>query len=235
MKFVAVTYGTEGDTRPMALLCRTLIDAGHDAHLLADAATLGYATSLGVPATGLAGDVRTVLRQDTTLAKSGGGFGNTASAFARIATVNSEAWLRATLAAAENCDAVILGGLAAFVGLSAAEALGLPAIGTGLIPITPTRDFASPFLRPGTVPRWLNRMSHRLVNAMLWRVFKAPVNAARVAVCGLPPRSRVWTDHPMLYQPVGLGYLTALFLATIGGCRTLFRSIESKRFCCRLT
>ncbi len=199
MKFVAVTYGTEGDTRPMALLCRTLIDAGHGAHLLADAGTLGYATALGVPATGLAGDIRTVLRQDTTLAKSGGGFGNTASAFARIATVNSEAWLRATLAAAENCDAVILGGLAAFVGLSAAEALGLPAIGTGLIPITPTRDFASPFLRPGTVPCWLNRMSHRLVNAMLWRVFKAPVNAARRAVCGLPPRRRVWTDHPMLY------------------------------------
>lgn len=199
MKFVAVTYGTEGDTRPMALLCRALMDAGHSAHLLADATTLGYAAGLGVPATALAGDIRTVLQQDTTLAAAGSGFRNTASAFARMATANSEAWLRATMAAGDGCDAVVLGGLAGFVGLSAAEALGIPAIGTGQIPITPTRAFASPFLRPGTVPRWLNRMSHRLVNAAIWRVFKTSVNAARTAVCGLAPRRRVWTEHPMLY------------------------------------
>src|SRR5262249_53628497 len=120
----------------MALLCRALMDAGHSAHLLADAATLGYAEALGVPTAGLAGDIRTVLRQDTTLLEDGGGFRNTAGAFARIATAHSEAWLRATVAAAEGCDAIILGGLAAFVGLSAAEALRIPAIGTGLIPIT---------------------------------------------------------------------------------------------------
>lgn len=199
MKFVAVTYGTEGDTRPMALLCRALMDAGHSTHLLADAATLGYAAGLEVPASALAGDIRTMLRQATTVVASGGGFSSTASAFARIATTNSEAWLRAALAAADGCDAVMLGGLAGFVGLSAAEALGVPAIGTGLIPITPTRDFASPFLRPGMVPRWLNRVSHRLVNAAIWRVFKASVNAARAAVCGLPPRRGIWTEHPMLY------------------------------------
>jgi sterol 3beta-glucosyltransferase len=199
MKFVAVTYGTEGDTRPMALLCQALMDAGHAAHLLADAATLGYAASLGVPATSLAGDIRSVLRGDTTLARGGGGFGDTARAFARIATAHTEAWLRATAAAAEGCDAVVVGGVAAFVGLSAAEAFDIPAIGAGLIPITPTREFASPFLRPGSVPPLLNRSSHRLVNALIWRVFKSSVNAARAAVCGLPPRGSVWTDHPMLY------------------------------------
>jgi len=43
MKFVVVTYGTEGDTRPLAALTRALIDAGRAAHLLADAATLGVA------------------------------------------------------------------------------------------------------------------------------------------------------------------------------------------------
>ncbi|HSZ53780.1 MAG TPA: glycosyltransferase [Caulobacteraceae bacterium] len=199
MKIVAVTYGTEGDTRPMALLCRALMDAGHSAHLLADAATLGYAAGLGVPATGLAGDIRAVLAKDATLAGNGGGLSDTTNAFARMATANSESWLRATVTAAEGCDAVVLGGLAAFVGLSAAEALSLPAIGAGLIPITPTRDFASPFLRPGLAPPWLNRSSHKLVNALLWRVFKAPVNAARAEVCGLPPRASVWSDHPMLY------------------------------------
>ena len=27
MKFAVVTYGTEGDTRPLAALCRALVDA----------------------------------------------------------------------------------------------------------------------------------------------------------------------------------------------------------------
>lgn len=199
MKFVAVTYGTEGDTRPMATLCRALMDAGHSAQLLADSATLGTATALGVPAIGLAGDMRAALELDAALVRKGGGFGDTARAFARLARANSEAWLRATVSAAEDCDALILSGLAAFIGLSAAEFLGIPAIGAGLIPITPTRDFPSPFLRPGALPRWLNRASHGLVNTLIWRAFRAPVNAARAAICRLPPRRRVWTDHPMLY------------------------------------
>ena len=39
-KLTAVTFGTEGDTRPIAALCRALKDAGHDVTLLAAADTL---------------------------------------------------------------------------------------------------------------------------------------------------------------------------------------------------
>ena len=195
MKFVVVTYGTEGDTRPMALLCRALMDAGHEAHLLADAATLDCAARLNVSATALSGDIRSVLLQHSTLAARADGFGKAANAFARIATENSEAWLRTTMAVAQDCHAIVLGGLAAFVGISAAEALGIPAIGTGLIPITPTRAFASPFLRPGAVPHFLNRASHTLINGLIWRAFKSSINAARAAVCGLPARERLWSTQ----------------------------------------
>jgi len=38
MKFIVGTYGTEGDARPFAALCCGLMDAGHEARLLADAA-----------------------------------------------------------------------------------------------------------------------------------------------------------------------------------------------------
>jgi sterol 3beta-glucosyltransferase len=201
MKFVTVTYGTEGDTRPLAALCRALIDAGHTAHLLADAATLGSAEALGVPATGLAGDIKGAMRAAGAMIGRGqGGFGDTARVLSGIANANTESWLRATVtAAAGGCDAVILSGLAAFVGLSAAEYLRVPAIGTGLIPITPTRAFASPFLPPGMVPGLLNRASHHLVNQVLWRSFRDATNAARASVCRLPPRKKLWTEHPMLY------------------------------------
>lgn len=58
MKLIVATNGTEGDARPLAALCRALIDAGHEARLLADAATLSSAKALGVPTTALASDIR---------------------------------------------------------------------------------------------------------------------------------------------------------------------------------
>src|SRR5215471_16413974 len=89
MKFAVVTYGTEGDTRPLAALCRALMDAGHEVRLLADAATLGSATALGVPSTPLAGDIQEALRPSKQTRPA-----DTARDLARIANANTEAWLR---------------------------------------------------------------------------------------------------------------------------------------------
>jgi len=202
MKLAVVTYGTEGDTRPLAALGRALIDAGHQVHLLADASTLHSAAALGVPASPLSGDIRRALAPGEALSNAvsrKGGFQDTSRALATVANANTPAWMREVADASEGCDALIVSGLAAFVGLSVAEYRNIPAIGTGLIPITPTSDFASPFLPPDRVPRWLNRSSHRLVNGLLWQAFHKTTNAARANVCGLPPRKRVWTEHPMLY------------------------------------
>ncbi len=202
MRVTAVTYGTEGDARPLAALCRALIDAGHDARLLADEATLSTARALGVPASPLSGDILAALKPGGAMSGAigrGGGFGDTAAALARVANANCQAWMAEVLAAAEGSDGLLVCGLAAFVGFSVAERLGVPAIGAGLIPITPTAAFPSPFLPPGLTPRWLNRASFTLVNDVLWRSFREAVNEARRTVCGLPPRERVWTDHPMLY------------------------------------
>jgi sterol 3beta-glucosyltransferase len=200
MKFVVATYGTEGDARPFAALCRGLKEAGHEARLLADAATLGSAQALGVPATALAGDIRGTLndRAVAGVVATGGGFNETARALAKIANENTESWLRTTIEAGEGCDAILAAGLAGFVGLSAAEYLGAKGIGAGIIPITPTAAFPSPFLPPRWVPRLLRRASHSFVNAMLWKAFRAKTNAAR-ALFQLPPRKTVWTGIPMIY------------------------------------
>ncbi len=201
MKVIVATYGTEGDARPFAALCRGLIDAGHEARLLADAATLGSARALGVPTTALTGDIRRALTTDHAVGgvvAKGGGFNATARALATIANANAESWLSTIVEAGEGCDAVLAAGLAAFAGFSAAEVLGAKAVGAGMIPITPTAAFPSPFLPPLWVPRWLNRASHAFVNAMLWKAFRIKTNAAR-ARFKLPPRKAVWTDLPMLY------------------------------------
>jgi UDP:flavonoid glycosyltransferase YjiC (YdhE family) len=201
MKFVVATYGTEGDARPFAALCRGLVDAGHEARLLADGATLGSAQALGVPTTALAGDIRGTLSPNHAIAgivAKGGGFNATARALATIANENAESWLRTIIDAGEGCDAILAAGLAAFVGFSATEYLGAKGIGSGMIPITPTAAFPSPFLPPAWVPRLFNRPSHRFVNAMLWNAFRDKTNAAR-AMFKLPPRKTVWTAQPMVY------------------------------------
>lgn len=201
MKIVIATYGTEGDARPFAALCRGLMDAGHEARLLADASTLGSAQALGVPTVALSGDIRGTFSAEHSIANvvtKGGGFNQTAHALAKIANENAESWLRAIIEAGEGCDAILVAGLAAFAGFSAAEYLGIKSIGSGMIPITPTTAFPSPFLPPKWVPRMLNRASHRFVNAMLWKAFRDKTNAARAAF-KLPPRKAVWTGQPMVY------------------------------------
>lgn len=201
MKIVVASYGTEGDARPFAALCRGLMDAGHEARLLADAATLGTAHDLGVPTTALAGDIRGTLdaRQSIgSVVSQGSTWKDATRALAAIANEHAESWLGTIIAAAQGCDAVLVAGLAAYAGLSAAEAVGAISIGSGMIPITPTSSFASAFVPPRRVPRLFNRASHGLVNAMLWRAFRDRINAARGRF-GLPARRAGWSGHPMVY------------------------------------
>ena len=194
MRFVVATYGTEGDTRPLAALSRALIDAGHHVRLLADEATLGSANSLGIPTTPLAGDIKKVLQPAKRTRPA-----DTVRDLTEIANANTESWLREITAAARGCDALIVSALASFAGLSAAECLGIRAIGAGAIPITPTAAFASPFLPPALVPKWLNRTSHRFINSAIWSLLRKKTNAARASVCRLPPRRGVFGDHPMIW------------------------------------
>lgn len=202
MKIIAATYGTEGDTRPVAALCHALGNAGHEVRLLADAGTLGSAQALGVPCAALVGDIRGAL-------DPGQGIGNvvagrsdlnaTAKALAAIANTHATSWLRTILDEARGADVLLVSGLAAFVGLAAGDCLRIPVIGTGMIPLSPTRAFPSPFLPPSRVPKLLNRASHQFVSAMMWRAFRGSTNAALTEVCGLPARKRMWDGHPMLY------------------------------------
>jgi hypothetical protein len=87
--------------------------------------------------------------------------------------------MRQVLEVAADSDGLIVAGLAAFIGFSAAEKLAVPVIGAGMIPLTPTSALPSPFLPPGSMPRWLNRFSYRLVAELLWRAFRKAPNRRR--------------------------------------------------------
>lgn len=202
MKFTFLTYGTEGDTRPLLALARALVIQGHEARLLADAAIADRAREHGIAFTALAGSMRDALAPGAALADvvaGKGGAGRLARAFAEAARDQTEAWMRTTREAAEGSDVLVFSGLASYAGLAVAEGLGLPCVGAGLWPMTPTGDFASLFLRAPMLPRWANRFSHRLVNGMTWKMFQPAVNAGRKAVFGQAPRRRMWQGYPILY------------------------------------
>ncbi len=193
MKLVALTYGTEGDTRPLAAFSRALMDAGHQVTLLADAGTLGCARSLGVPNAALAGDIRGMLQPGRGIASVVGGKNSlkaTTKALAQIGNENAQSWMSQVLEVAAGSDGLIVAGLAAYIGFSAAEKLGIPVIAAGMIPLTPTSAFPSPFMPPRSVPLWLNRFSYTLVAELLWRAFRKATNEARSKV-GLPPGRKI--------------------------------------------
>lgn len=199
MRIVALTFGTEGDTRPMVALCRGLRDAGHDVVLLAERAGASHAGALDVPFAPLAGDMAAEMQAAANgLSHRGADIGYVARTLAAIAAANTAEWMRVTLERARGADLLLCAGLAIYVGLSCAETLRIRAIGVGLQPMMPTRAFPSPFLRPLRLPGALNRASHRLVLWLMWRAFRGPLNEARRIVADRPPREREWDDYPVL-------------------------------------
>lgn len=194
MKLLILTYGTEGDTRPLAALGHALRRSGHAVHLLGDARSLGSAKELGLANSALHGDVRQLFSEWSRRGPKG-----TAKALVELTNANTRAWTVQTLAAAEGCDAILTSGLAGFIGLSVAERLSIPVIGSGMIPLTPSREFPSPFLPAALVPRWLNHASLRATNQLLWFAFRKTLNEARQSVLRLPPRRDLPIEHPMLY------------------------------------
>ncbi len=202
MKITFLTYGTDGDTRPLAALAKELIRRGHEARLLADRACAPLAREHGIPFTALAGDIRKAVQPGGTLGKSIDGradMSRVARACAQLAREHTTAWMATARTAAQGSDVLVFSGLAAFVGLAVAEALAIPCIGTALWPLTPTREFGAAFLRPRRLPGWANRLTHQAFNGLTWAMFRPAVNAARREVFGAAPRRRMWQGYPTLY------------------------------------
>lgn len=199
MKLLIVSYGTEGDVRPLAVLARRWMQAGHEALLLADESTLGFAWQANVPCAPLSGDIGSDAGGIANVVTSGQRRGDMTRALAAIANAQARQWLGEIIAAGRDADLILASGLAVFSGLSAAEYLNLPVVGASFIPFTPTRSFASPFLPPARWNGLLNRASHHLVNGLVWQSMRAACNRARSEVAGLPARIRSWTSHPVLY------------------------------------
>lgn len=192
MKILAISYGTEGDTRPMAALCRGLQDAGHKVLFLGDSAALGSAERLGVPTRALSGDLQGLFRNTAAEA--------TGPPVLKLVGKETGPWMTAALAEFP-VDLVLAGGLTVFVAESVGEGTGTPIIQTTLTPVaTRTRKFISPMMAGLPLPRWgwLNLLTHSIVCWFAWILFRSATNAARKEH-GIPSRVKRRTGDPQVY------------------------------------
>ena len=200
MRFTVITYGSDGDTRPFATLCRGLLDAGHEVQLFAERSSLRIAQALDVPVEALAGDVQATLplgnpRENLRT----GEVIEAGRSLLRLVANNTESWLAAVAEHARTADAILFSGLAMFVGPALGLELGKPHIGLWALPISPTRAFSPPVMPPLHLPGWMNRLSYSALHATLWRYYGKPANAARQRVFGGHGRARMRLDGPILY------------------------------------
>jgi UDP:flavonoid glycosyltransferase YjiC (YdhE family) len=202
MRLTLITFGTQGDCRPIVALGAGLRAAGHDVLMLGERSAEALAAEQGLAFEPLAGDIQATLAPGGALHKlmtEGGNVSEATRAFARIAEDNTAQWMAQLTAAARERDAIVFSGLAAYVGMAVGDALGKRAIAAAMFPLSPTRDFPSAFLPPWRLPGWINRATHQLINYVLWRMFRPAINAGRRAQFGLAPRKAVWQDFPSLY------------------------------------
>jgi len=201
MRFSVVSYGSEGDTRPIAAVCRGLQAAGHDVQLFCDHSSIEVARAVGVPAEALAGDIQSTLPLDNPATElRGADVVKVAKAGLRIVNDNTEAWMSQVAQHACDSDAVLFSGLTMLLGPAVAQGLKKPGISLMLQPLgSPTRDFPSALFPPLRLPGWLNRLTYGVSRSLIHRLYGKATLSARLKLFGIPTNGKLGSQGPVLY------------------------------------
>jgi UDP:flavonoid glycosyltransferase YjiC (YdhE family) len=200
MQVTIIGAGSRGDVQPYVALGKGLKDAGHTVRVLASQDFQNLITTHGLEFFDMGGSMETVTQGMQGLLEQGNfikilsSMGPAAQHLVVQAAVSG-------LVACEGSDLVIAGLGGIFVGLALSEKLGLPFVPAYLYPFTPTREFPSVLspLPQTRLPSWVNRLSHRLAQQMMWQTFRAADNKARSQVLQIAPAS-FWGPFASLQQ-----------------------------------
>jgi sterol 3beta-glucosyltransferase len=199
MRLTVVTVGSEGDTRPLAALCRGLLDRGHELKVFADASTLSAPRSLGVPSEPLQGDIKSILpigdpRRPFRISDAL----RVGRNLKEFVAQHSNSWLRAAAEHAKDSDAICFSSLAVGIGVTLRDELRKPAIGLMFQPFAPTREFCAPGIAPIRLPGWANLLTHRFMHRQLMGLLAESTSNARREVFGTTAKARLDYDFPVL-------------------------------------
>lgn len=175
MRVTCVSFGSEGDLRPLLALAGGLKAAGHSAVVVAEESGAVLATAAGIEFVGLMGDLNDVL---------GSGLGE---ALRRFRWPDRE-WVETIVGAAAGSDVVVGLPAASYHAVAAADQVGAVAVLAGLQPMLPTADFVPSVLGKPRVPARLNHAVGRFVDTAGWSMVGTRVNSVRreLGLAGLP-------------------------------------------------
>jgi sterol 3beta-glucosyltransferase len=175
MRVTLVSFGSEGDLRPLLALAGGLKAAGHSAVVVAEESGAVLTAAAGVEFVGLVGDLGDVL--GTGLRE----------AVRRFRWPDRE-WLETIVRAATGSDVVVGLPAATYHAVAAADQVGAVAILAGLQPMLPTADFVPSVLGKPHLPTRFNHAVGRLVDTVGWSMVGTKVNSVRreLGLAGLP-------------------------------------------------
>ena len=209
MKVTIIAPGSRGDVQPYVALGKGLKNAGHTVGILASQDFQSLITEHGLQFFDMGGDMQSIAKNMQSLLEQGN-FLKILSSMGAAAKLQAGQAAVSGLAACQGSDLILagLGGL--FVGLALSEKLGIPFIQAYYFPLTPTREFPNALapLPPGHLPAGVNRLSHRIVQQMMWQNYRAADNLARRQVLKMAP-APFWGAFASLQQqklPILYGY-----------------------------
>ncbi len=188
LTFIAV--GSRGDVEPLIALAHGMRAAGHDIRFVSHeefAPRIEQQDLEFWEARGL--DPREAMRSPEGLTMQGSGRNPVAYArsFARLLEPFMADVFTSSLEAARDADALVFSA-AAFSGYPVAKRLGKRGVLALLQPLLPTRAFPSPLLPvPHGIPGRIARLSHHLVEQVLWQSIRRPMNRALGSALALDP------------------------------------------------
>ncbi|MGV8850131.1 MAG: glycosyltransferase [Propionibacteriaceae bacterium] len=179
-----MSFGSEGDLRPLLSLAGGLKAAGHSVAVVAEESGAVLASAAGVEFVGLVGDLGGVLGASLR------------QAFTRFRWPDQE-WLETIAAAATGSDVVVGLPAASYHAAAAADQVGAMGILAGLQPMLPTADFVPSVLGKPRVPARFNHAIGRFVDRLGWSQIGTRVNSARRDL-GLASMTNPFDSLPIL-------------------------------------
>ena len=188
MKISIIAPGSLGDVQPYVALGKGLREAGHAVGILASLDFQELVTKHGLDFFDLGGSMQTVAQSMQNLLEQGNFLKILSSMGISAQRLASQA-SRSGLAVCQGSDLIVAGIGGLFVGLALSEKLGIPLIQAYYFPFTPTREFPNALvpLPRMRLPAWVNLLSHRLAQQMLWQNFRVADTRARRDVLQIVP------------------------------------------------
>lgn len=211
MQITIVTLGSRGDVQPLVALGIGLKEAGYEVAVNTHQVFAQFVQDYGLGFAPISGNVHRYMQEMTEQASHRRH--NAVKLFRQmqglvrpeVRQMAQDCWQ-----ACQKADALVLGGLGFFAGETIAAVRGIPYIQTFLQPAAmPTKEFPSAMVPAlGFRNPLYNRLSHKLVQQLLWQVMRPMLNEVREEMFGLPawPLQGPYAQILREQRPILLGH-----------------------------